>query len=99
MKTIEIAPSLKNTHIVGDTKIVGRLKDGSRTYVYDLPELTRFGKQGRKEYKKAFSAAIALASYKWQVEEALNAQFGGVQGKLTIIEGPAHWIKPNKIYQ
>ena len=99
MKTIEIAPSLENTHIVGNKKIVGRLSDGSRTYVYDLPKGYKFPTKGRNEFKHAFSCAIALASKKWQAEDALNNHFGGVAGVLTIIEGPAHWIKPNKIYQ
>lgn len=99
MKTIEIAPSLKNTHIVGNKKIVGRLSDGSRTYVYDLPKGYEFPSKGRTAIKQAFSAAIALASKKWQAEDALNNSFGGVAGVLTIIEGPAHWIKPNKIIQ
>ena len=94
MKTIEIAPSLKNTHILKDTKIVGRLKDGSRTYVYDLPKPYTFPKEGRKEIKHAFSCAIFIASKAWQVEDALNKAFGDVAGKFTIIEGPAPWIKP-----
>lgn len=99
MKTIEIAPSLKNTHIVGNNSIVGRLKDGSRTYVYDLPEGYEFPKDGRNDFKHAFSFAIAMASKKWQAEDALNDAFGVKDGKLTIIDGAAHWIKPNKIYQ
>ena len=103
-KTIEIAPSLRNTHIIADTKIIGRLKDGSRTYVYDLPKGFTFGKKNRKEYKRAFSIAIAMASKLWQAEDALNRHFGGygqaqVNGKLTIIEGPAPWLKPNRIVQ
>lgn len=94
MKTFEIAPSLKNTHILKDTKIVGRLKDGSRTYIYELPKGLEFPSKGRKEIKHAFSCAIALASYKWQAEDALNKAFGDVAGKFTIIEGPAPWLKP-----
>lgn len=99
MKSIEIAPSRKNTHIVGDTMIVGRLKDGSRTYVYDLPKGYEFPKSGRDDFKHAFSFAIAMASKVWQVEEQLDEAFGVTGGKLTVINGAAHWIKPNKIYQ
>lgn len=86
MKTIEIAPSLENTHIVGNKKIVGRLKDGSRTYVYMLPEGYTFPAKGRKAIKHAFSCAIALASKSWQVTDALNDYFGGVAGTFHIVE-------------
>lgn len=99
MKTIEIAPSRENTHIIGNNKIVGRLKDGSRTYVYDLPEGYEFPKNNRNDFKHVFSFAIAMASKKSQAQDALNEAFGVADGVLTIIEGPAHWIKPNKIYQ
>ena len=91
--TIEIAPARKNTHILHDNKIVGRLSDGSRTFVYDLPEGCIFPKSGRNAIKDTFSWAIFFASYAWQVERTMNERFGGVAGVLTIIEGPAHWIK------
>lgn len=102
MKTIEIAPSLSNTHILKDNSIVGRLSDGSMTFVYDLPKGHTFPRTGRKDIKHAFSCAIALASKKYQAENAMNFVFGKslrifnfdkVAGVLTIINGPAHWIK------
>lgn len=86
IRTIEIAPSLKNTHIRKDVTIIGHLSDGSRTYVYMLPEGWTFPQKGRKDIKHAFSCAIALASKSWQVEDALNAHFGNVPGKFHIIE-------------
>lgn len=86
MKTIEIAPSLKNTHIRKDTTIIGHLEDGSRTYVYMLPEGYTFPAKGRKAIKHAFSCAIALASKSWQVTDALNDYFGGVAGTFHIVE-------------
>lgn len=102
MKTIEIAPSLQNTHILKDTKIIGRMADGSRTFVYDLPKGHTFPRKGRKDIKHAFSCAIAMASKKYQAENVMNFVFGKslkifnfdrVAGVLTIIDGPAHWLK------
>lgn len=58
MKTIEIAPSLKNTHIRKDATIIGHLEDGSRTYVYMLPEGYTFPAKGRKAIKHAFSSPL-----------------------------------------
>ena len=97
MKTIEIAPSAKNTRIYGDAKIVGHLSDGTRTYTYELPGGHTFSQldiirkikasQRRLAVKYAFSAAIAMASKDWQAEEMLNRHFGVEFGKFTIKEG------------
>ena len=95
IKTIEIAPSRKNTRI-RKNMIIGRLSDGSRTYVLDLPKDSTFARKDYKEAKDAFRAAIALASKKWQVEETLSSVFG-VECHLTIINGPAHWLDTPKV--
>ena len=102
MKTIEIAPSLQNTHILHDNMIIGRMKDGSRTFVYDLPKNCTFPRKGRKDIKHTFSCAIAMASKKSQAENVMNFVFGKslrifdfdkASGVLTIINGSAHWLK------
>lgn len=95
MKTIEIAPSRKNTHI-RKNKIWGNLSDGSRTYILDLPKGSYFARKDYSAAKHAFSCAIALASKKWQVEEALSKHFG-VPCTLTIITHPAGTVNPGPL--
>ena len=75
IKTIEIAPSRKNTRIRGN-KIIGHMSDGSRTYIATFPEHAHFIREEYPVVKDAFSQAIFLCSKKWQAEDLLSRVFG-----------------------
>lgn len=95
MKTIEIAPSRKNTHIRG-SMIWGNLSDGTRTYILDLPKGTKIDPAERNTVKDAFCTAIALRSKPRQTEELLSRVLG-VECHITIITHPAGTPNPGPL--
>ncbi len=86
MKYIQIAPKREHCRVEGG-KISGWMPighDRGVLYTYQAPEHMHFVKAEYKLALDAFCTAIALASKRWQVEEALNAHFGNIEGTFEI---------------
>ena len=92
MKTIQISPKKEDCRIEGG-KITGWMplyNGGGVLYTYQAPENMQFEQSDMDAAMKAFRAAIALSDRRWQVEDALNAQFGDIKGEFKIQDCPVN---------
>lgn len=90
MTAIQISPNKEDCRCEGG-RIQGwmpRYEGGGILYTYQAPEHMKFKEQDRSLAIDAFRAAIALASKRYQVEDALNAHFGKIKGTFEIEDCP-----------
>lgn len=92
VKTIQIAPHREDCRVNGGT-ITGWMphyNGGGVLYTYKAPEHMHFVAGEEKLAVDAFCAAIAMASKRYQVEDALNAHFGNINGTFEIQDCPVN---------